>query len=194
MMKMTNHELADQKNFLFSKGDLSTIIQNPHKKFKPGESASQMSNSKDGQPYYRNGVSYGLSDEDIQMVQIFNGFRDLTDKFQLPNSILYSAVTIYKNAIIVSEEIKKDGYKGTIACACIYVACIKEKVPRTFQEMSDVAKVGKAGITRAYNRLKETLTEQVVLSAEDFLPRFFHRLDVKEKLQKVVLRVVKKEL
>ena len=79
------------------------------------------------------------------------------------------------------------------AAACLYIACRKDGVPRTFKEICAVSRVSKKEIGRCFKiiiRNLETNLEQI--TSADFMSRFCGNLYLPNSIQAAATRIAKR--
>jgi len=83
-------------------------------------------------------------------------FSKITTKARtggLPNIIIEDAKAYYK--IISETSISRGSNREGLIAACVYMACKKEKVPRSTKEISDMFSIQLQDMTRGCKRFKE---------------------------------------
>lgn len=162
------------ENPLFSGGGLSTIIGGP---------SGAASYDADGNfKYRRNRTQQSTDDRNItQAIQDIDG---MAQRISLPSTIVSQAAELYKKV----RDSKKLPGKSTeaLSAACLYIACRKEQVPRTFREICAVSQVSKKEIGRSFKLIVQILEEDLkVVDASHLLNRFCANLEEPPKVVKI---------
>ena len=93
----------------------------------------------------------------------------------LPRSIHEEAALIYRRA--VEERLVRGRSIESMAAASIYAACRKYNMPRTLDEITKVARVGKKDIGRSYRFIaKELLKKIPPTKTIGYIPRLISQL------------------
>ena len=92
------------------------------------------------------------------LLQAFKQIGAYCDSYDLPNVVADAAKHIFKDA----EDSKNFKGKSTeaIIAGCIFIACRRNKVPRTFREIYDMTHVSKKEIGRTFKLLESMLAKQ----------------------------------
>uniref|UniRef100_A0A915KQP4 Transcription initiation factor IIB n=1 Tax=Romanomermis culicivorax TaxID=13658 RepID=A0A915KQP4_ROMCU len=140
------------ENSLLSGSDLSTSIQGI-----PGASEE-----------YAGMARRQVNSQDRQLIAGFGVIREMSERIHLPKSIQDSANSTLKQ-VVDSRQLK--GKNGeAIAAACLYIACRKEGVPRTFKEICAVSKVSKKEIGRCFKLILRAIeTNLELITSSDFM-------------------------
>ncbi|CAJ0939744.1 unnamed protein product, partial [Mesorhabditis belari] len=165
------------ENPLLSNGDLSTHIA-------VGYGASDSDQS------LANAQRKTMNNADRQMNAAIGVIRDMSDRIHLPRNIQDIAAKIFKD--ILDTKALKGKNNEAQAAACLYIACRKEGVPRTFKEICAVSRVSKKEIGRCFKmiiRVMETSLEQITSS--DFMSRFCGNLGLPMPIQVCATRIAK---
>lgn len=85
--------------------------------------------------------------------KVFNKISNKAKSGGLPNIIIEDAKTYYK--IISETSISRGSNREGLIAACIYMACKKEKVPRSAKEIADMFDIGLQDMTKGCKRFKE---------------------------------------
>lgn len=88
-------------------------------------------------------------------------------KLGLPDSVAESAAYMYRKAR--QDKIRVGMNTKHLMCACIYVACKKQGVPRSILEISSISNIRKKEVARAYR----ILVERMEISLTPFNPSEF---------------------
>ncbi|KAI9294005.1 cyclin-like protein [Neoconidiobolus thromboides FSU 785] len=117
-------------------------------------------------------------------LQAFKDIAAMCEAANYSKPVIEKAKAIYK----LAEESKSISTKKTevIIAACIFMACRREGVPRTFKEISSLARVTTSDIGKAYKTLKRNIDdegEQTTTSTADLMPRFCSLLNLPMEVQ-----------
>jgi transcription initiation factor TFIIB len=166
------------ENPLLSGSDLSTTIAVG---FGASEAAQGLANAQ----------RKTMNNMDRQMTQAMTVIREMSEKINLPRSIQDQASKTFKN-MLDSKTLK--GKNGEAqAAACLYFACRKEGVPRSFKEICAVSKVSKKEIGRCFKLIVKTLeTSLDQITSADFMSRFCGNLGLPFYIQGAATRIAKK--
>uniref|UniRef100_A0A915A1S8 Transcription initiation factor IIB n=1 Tax=Parascaris univalens TaxID=6257 RepID=A0A915A1S8_PARUN len=132
-----------------------------------------------------------LNGVDRQMTEALGVIREMSACMQLPKSIEDSAAKVFRDVVDTRALVGKNNEAK--AAACLYIACRKEGVPRTFKEVCAVSRVSKKEIGRCFKlaiRSLETNLEQI--TSADFMSRFCGNLGLSHALQMVATTIAKK--
>uniref|UniRef100_A0A9J2PQC3 Transcription initiation factor IIB n=2 Tax=Ascaris TaxID=6251 RepID=A0A9J2PQC3_ASCLU len=132
-----------------------------------------------------------LNGVDRQMTEALGVIREMSARMQLPKSIEDSAAKVFRDVVDTRALVGKNNEAK--AAACLYIACRKEGVPRTFKEVCAVSRVSKKEIGRCFKlaiRSLETNLEQI--TSADFMSRFCGNLGLSHALQMVATTIAKK--
>ena len=92
------------------------------------------------------------------LLQAYKQIGALCDGWQLPSTVSDTAKHLYKDA----EESKLFKGKGTDAliAGCVFLACRRNGVPRSFREVMDLTKVTKKEIGKTYKMLEDFIRQR----------------------------------
>lgn len=91
---------------------------------------------------------------------------------------------------VVQKSLVKNRSRLSIACACVYIACRMENVPRTFKETCAESKNSKREIGRVFKLLLPALQANVGKdSTEKFVSRFCSSLMVSAGFESMAVRI-----
>lgn len=76
----------------------------------------------------------------------------LCDGFQMPGSVSETTKHLYKEC--VENQVGKGKSFDALIAACMFVACRRNKVPRSFREIMDLTKVPKKEIGRTFKQVE----------------------------------------
>lgn len=101
----------------------------------------------------------------------------------LPESTRKAASVIYREAL--DADLLKGWSIEGVATGCLYIACRKERIPRSLDEFETVSRVERTEIGRSYRNLASELDiEMKPVQPERFVPRFCSELDVGPAVQR----------
>ncbi|MHA1238306.1 MAG: transcription initiation factor IIB [Candidatus Odinarchaeia archaeon] len=108
----------------------------------------------------------------------------------LSRNVREAAAMLYRQAV-EQRLIRGRSIEGVTAAA-LYAACRKCKVPRTLDEIADVAQVGKKDIGRGYRFIARELRISVPpTNPIDYIPRFISELGLSGKVQAKAIEILK---
>ncbi|CAO4378464.1 unnamed protein product [Caenorhabditis nigoni] len=166
------------ENPLLSGGDLSTTIA-------VGFGGSDSDNS------LANAQRKSMNNTDRQMTAAMSLIREMSERIHLPRNIQENASRIFKD-VLDSRALRGKNNEAQ-AAACLYIACRKDGVPRTFKEICAVSRVSKKEIGRCFKiiiRNLETNLEQI--TSADFMSRFCGNLYLPNSIQAAATRIAKR--
>jgi len=118
----------------------------------------------------------------------------LASKLKLPSYIVDQAMELYKKAVFKDLCIGRNSY--TVVCACVYITCIQNQIPKTAQEVTSFGSITHTQMLRIVKLLKHELGLKLEpFDPVDLLPRYVSNLGLSHKtLQKAseLLEKVKK--
>ncbi len=115
----------------------------------------------------------------------------MASALRLPVNIREAASMLYRKAM-KKHLIRGRSIEG-ITSAILYVSCRQYGVPRTLEEVRDVARVGQKEISRAYRFLLRELDLKVTpASPVDFVPRFCSLLRLSSDIRSKAVEIIKK--
>nr|CDJ80592.1 Glycosyl transferase and Zinc finger and Transcription factor TFIIB domain containing protein [Haemonchus contortus] len=166
------------ENPLLSGGDLSTSIA-------VGFGAS------DGDTSLANAQRKSMNNTDRQMTQAMSVIREMSERIHLAKSIQDLASKTFKD-VLDSKALKGKNNEAQ-AAACLYIACRKEGVPRTFKEICAVSRVSKKEIGRCFKLIIKSLeTNLEQITSADFMSRFCGNLSLPNSIQAAATRIAKR--
>lgn len=99
----------------------------------------------------------------------------ITSQLGLPKSIHEEAALIYRKA--VEERLVRGRSIESMAAASVYAACRRYNMPRTLDEITRVARVGKKDIGRSYRFMAKELLKKInPTSPVEYIPRLVSQL------------------
>lgn len=99
-----------------------------------------------------------------------------------------------QSAVIYRQALDKDLIRGRsiegMATGAFYIACRKNGVPRSLNEISDISRVDKCEVGRAYRYLIDELDLQLIpVDPKTYVPRFCSELDLSEEVKRTAIRI-----
>jgi len=114
----------------------------------------------------------------------------MASNLYLQKNIRECSAKIYRDAV-KAHLIRGRSIEG-VAAASLYAACRMYKVPRTLNEVAEVARVIKKDIGRSFRFISKELELNLnPTKALDFLTRFISELDLSQECQKLSKRIIK---
>lgn len=106
----------------------------------------------------------------------------MTSALGLPNSVCEVASVIYRRALN-SDLICGRSIEG-VATSCLYAACRQEGIPRSLNEVAEVARVRRKEIGRTYRYISNELNlELEPVDPKKYLPRFCSELEASQSVK-----------
>ncbi|WKY13867.1 hypothetical protein Q1695_004592 [Nippostrongylus brasiliensis] len=166
------------ENPLLSGGDLSTSI-------------AVGFGSSDSDTSLANAQRKSMNNSDRQMTQAMSVIREMSERIHLAKSIQDLASKTFKD-VLDSKALKGKNNEAQ-AAACLYIACRKEGVPRTFKEICAVSRVSKKEIGRCFKLIIKSLeTNLEQITSADFMSRFCGNLSLPNSIQAAATRIAKR--
>ncbi|CAB3398218.1 unnamed protein product [Caenorhabditis bovis] len=166
------------ENPLLSGGDLSTTIA-------VGFNGSDSDNS------LANAQRKSMNNSDRQMTQAMSLIREMGERIHLTKTLQDSASRIFKD-VLDSRALRGKNNEAQ-AAACLYIACRKDGVPRTFKEICAVSRVSKKEIGRCFKLIVKNLeTNLEQITSADFMSRFCGNLHLPNSVQGAATRIAKR--
>jgi transcription initiation factor TFIIB len=98
----------------------------------------------------------------------------------VPRSVREVASVIYRRAL--KEDLIRGRSIEGVATACLYAACRQEGIPRTLEEVTEVARIDQKEIGRTYRYVAQELSLEIQpTNPKEYLPRFASDLDLSEE-------------
>ncbi|MCG1004751.1 MULTISPECIES: transcription initiation factor IIB family protein [Halobacterium] len=98
----------------------------------------------------------------------------------VPRSVREVASVIYRRAL--KEDLIRGRSIEGVATACLYAACRQEGIPRTLEEVTEVARIDQKEIGRTYRYVAQELSLEIQpTDPKEYLPRFASDLDLSEE-------------
>lgn len=89
------------------------------------------------------------------LLQAYKQIGALCDGWQLPNSVADTAKHLYKDAD--ESRLFKGKSQEALIAGCVFLACRRNQVPRSFREVMELTKVSKKEIGRTFKLLENFL-------------------------------------
>ena len=101
----------------------------------------------------------------------------------LPEQVSEMASVIYRQAL--DENLVQGRSIEGVASGCLYIACRKQRIPRSLDEFESVARVERNEIARTYRCIvAEQDLEMEPIEPKQFVPRFCSELDAPRRVQR----------
>jgi len=114
----------------------------------------------------------------------------MASNLDLQKNLRECAAKIYRDAV-EAHLIRGRSIEG-VAAASLYAACRMYKVPRTLNEIADVARVDKKEISRSFRFISKELDLNLNPTKPlDFLTRFISELDLTTKCHKIAKTIIR---
>ena len=108
----------------------------------------------------------------------------------IPRTVRETAAMIYRKAAL--KKLARGRRIEGIAAAALYAACRQCNVPRTLDEISNVAQIQRREIGRAYRFINRELELKLMPTLpQDYIPRFCSMLKLTAKVQAKVIEILK---
>ncbi|AAG20975.1 transcription initiation factor IIB (plasmid) [Halobacterium salinarum NRC-1] len=99
----------------------------------------------------------------------------------VPRSVREVASVIYRRAL--KEDLIRGRSIEGVATACLYAACRQEGIPRTLEEVTEVARIDQKEIGRTYRYVAQELSLEIQpTDPKEYLPRFASDLELSEEV------------
>ncbi|OKY77956.1 MAG: Transcription initiation factor TFIIB family [Candidatus Methanohalarchaeum thermophilum] len=106
----------------------------------------------------------------------------IASQLNIPKNIQEDSSMIYRKAA-EADLIKGRSIEGVVASA-IYIACRENSVPRTLDEISEVARISRKEIGRTYRFIASELELRLSPSSpKEYVPRFCSKLNLSKEVQ-----------
>lgn len=114
----------------------------------------------------------------------------MASNLELQKNLRECAAKIYRDAV-EAHLIRGRSIEGVTA-ASLYAACRMFKVPRTLNEIAEVARVDKKEISRSFRFISNELELNLNPTKPiDFLPRFISELELTNNCQKIAKAIIR---
>jgi len=132
-----------------------------------------------------------MNNTDRQMTQAISVIREMSERIHLAKTIQDQAARLFKD--VLDSKACRGKNNEAQAAACLYIACRKEGVPRTFKEICAVSRVSKKEIGRCFKIIIKSLeTNLEQITSADFMSRFCGNLGLPNSVQTAATRIAKK--
>lgn len=107
----------------------------------------------------------------------------------IPTHVHDVAAVKYRHAL--SEDLIQGRSIEGVGAACLYVACREEGIPRSLDEIANVARVARREIGRTYRMLAEELEIDLEpMDPKAFVPRFCSRLELSKEIERQANEII----
>ncbi|MCD6558439.1 transcription initiation factor IIB [Thermococci archaeon] len=114
----------------------------------------------------------------------------MASQLQLPRNLKEMAAVLYRKAVM-EHLIRGRSIEGVTA-ACLYAACRMAKIPRTLDEIEEVARVDKKEIGRSYRFIARELNLKLPpTNPIDYVGRFADQLGLSERTKRKAIEILK---
>lgn len=114
-----------------------------------------------------------------------------SSRLSIPRTIREDAAVIYRKA--ARKKLIRGRSIESMVAAALYMACRRNDVPRTLDEMSDASNVSKKQIGKNYRFLSRELKIKLKpTSPSDYIPRFASKLGLSGEVQAKAIEIVGK--
>ena len=121
--------------------------------------------------------------------------KDIAEKLKLDNLTLDSAQAIFHK--INEQDLLRGRSHQLVVATCIYIACKKLNVPRSFKELESASKASAVSISRCYRGIvkafkKKNLSAIIdapVISFNQFFIRFCSKLQLSIKVEQLATKI-----
>lgn len=108
----------------------------------------------------------------------------------VPDSVRETASVVYRRAL-KDDLIRGRSIEG-VAAAVLYASCRRDGIPRSLEEVANVARVDRKEIGRTYRYVsKELGLEMEPVNPEKFVPRFCSELGLSESVQTKATEIIR---
>lgn len=117
----------------------------------------------------------------------------MASQMGLPRNVKEMAAVLYRKAVM-EHLIRGRSIEGVTA-ACLYAACRMAKVPRTLDEIEEVARVDKKEIGRSYRFIARELSLRLPpTSPIDYVNRFADQLGLSERTKSRAIKLLQEAI
>lgn len=164
---------------LLGDSNLTTVIAAPDGKTGLDEN---------GNSIYKNRPQ--ISAEQRALRAAFTKIQDMVDRIN-GTTVVADHAKLYFKQVYTSRRVKT--HLDAVAAACLFIACRKEGVARTFKELCAISGTDVKVMGRYYYKIRPIIGAGVGLqpSIVDFIPRFCSQLDLPAFMVEVVTHVAK---
>ncbi|MFO8018495.1 MAG: transcription initiation factor IIB [Promethearchaeia archaeon] len=115
----------------------------------------------------------------------------MASNLDLPKNLRECSAKIYRDAV-EKHLIRGRSIEG-VAAAALYAGCRRYRIPRTLNEIAEVARVDKKEIGRSFRFISKELHLNLnPTKALDYLPRFISELELSQRCQKNAKKIIKR--
>ncbi len=131
------------------------------------------------------------------LVVALSNLDRMSSRMGLPRTVRETAAMIYRKA--ASKNLVRGRTVDGVAAAALYAACRQCHVPRTLDEISNIANMSRRDVGRNYRYISRELKLKLMpTTPQDYIPRFCSELklsgDVKAKTIEILKEAADKEL
>ncbi|AFK22130.1 transcription initiation factor IIB [Pyrococcus sp. ST04] len=115
----------------------------------------------------------------------------ITSQLKLPRYVKEEAARLYR------EAVRKGLIRGrsieSVIAACVYAACRLLKIPRTLDEIADIARVDKKEIGRSFRFIARNLNltpKKLFVKPTDYVTKFADELGLSEKTRRRAVEIL----
>jgi transcription initiation factor TFIIB len=131
------------------------------------------------------------------LIIALSGLDRLSSSLSLPRAVREAAAMIYRKAAL--KKLVRGRSTEGVTAASLYAACRQCNVPRTLNEISNIAHISRKDIGRIYRYISRELELKLLpTSPQDYISRFCNILkmsiDVRVKAMEILQEAVKQEL
>ncbi|KRX62836.1 Transcription initiation factor IIB [Trichinella sp. T9] len=130
------------------------------------------------------------NNQDRALIHAFGVIREMADRIHLTKSIQDQANLLFKQ--VQETKALKGKNNDAVASACLYIACRKDGVPRTFKEICAVSKLSKKEVGRCFKLILRALeTNLNLITTSDFMSRFCGNLNLPQYVQTAATHIAR---
>ena len=149
-----------------------------------------------------NNVYLSMPNEERSMYKVCKKIKDICNKGNFLKVVEDDAMNYYKKILCKDEFNDKIITRGinheSIVCSCIYLACKMNDCDRSVKELSAISEIDKKDITNGVAMLYKIMHNrdlQIIVKTStplNFLPRYCSILNINEKMEKKIRKVIKR--
>lgn len=116
----------------------------------------------------------------------------IASQLKLPKYVEEEAARLYRE--VVRRGLIRGRSIESVITACVYAACRLLKVPRTLDEIADIAKVDKKEIGRSFRFIARNLNltpKKLFVKSTDYVNKFADELGLSEKVRRRTIELLK---
>lgn len=119
----------------------------------------------------------------------FNEIERMGSALGLPENVQTMASVIYRKAL-AKNTIRGRSIEA-VASASLYAACRQENIPRSLEEITNVARVERKDIGRTYRHISQLLNlELEPVDPTQYIPRFNSKLDLPPEVERIANEII----